>query len=184
MCPAHTCTQHPTWHITPVIMLTLPMMPLLLPLLQGATAVAMFIAQLTLNHQEQQDLHIPMPKAAILMAAYLPKHPPSRELLQKAKPNVEALFVYGMADEMGKSERTIALSETFEESAAHKFVHAGGHEVPYMSRMMRQALAGFTRGVHKVEAQKKAKAVDAGAVGAAGEGTCSEGSAGMCSATQ
>jgi hypothetical protein len=174
-------------HLPLSSLLTLHDIPLLLPLLQGATAAAMFIAQLTLNHQQQQDLHIPMPKAAILMAAYLPKHPPSRELLQKAKPNVEALFVYGMADEMGKSERTIALSETFKEGAAHKFVHAGGHEVPYMSRMMRQALAGFTRGVHKVESQKQAKAADAGAGGAAGaavEGTCSEGAAGMCSATQ
>jgi hypothetical protein len=49
--------------------------PAAAPAAQGATATAMFVAQLALRQQQQQDLDVPMPRLAIMISGFLPRHP-------------------------------------------------------------------------------------------------------------
>ncbi len=90
---------------------------------------------------------MPMPKLAIMISGFLPRHPESAEMLRQARPRIPSLFVYGTGDTLVPADRTEAMIETFDAGCRQVFVHDGAHLVPTCSGEYKQALVGFTQQV-------------------------------------
>ncbi|GAX85192.1 hypothetical protein CEUSTIGMA_g12610.t1 [Chlamydomonas eustigma] len=107
---------------------------------QGAAATALLLSCLESRPELQQSWR---PKFAIMISGFLPRDPSFAELVQKARPSVPSMFVYGTADEMVPPERTQELIAAFDQECSSVYKHAGAHLVPTCSGTFKQALTSF-----------------------------------------
>ncbi|KIY94360.1 hypothetical protein MNEG_13602 [Monoraphidium neglectum] len=137
---------------------------------QGATAVALLLAQLKRRQDRGLDLDVPAPRFAVLVAGFLPRDPTYSELLAAERVTTPSLFVVGEADALVPPERTLALMDTFDPQSTSLLRHAGAHMVPTCSGDVKRQMAEFLDGFKPPAAAAAAEDAGAFSAGAAAAG--------------
>eukprot|EP01023_Acetabularia_acetabulum_P007435 TRINITY_DN1321_c0_g1_i7.p6 TRINITY_DN1321_c0_g1~~TRINITY_DN1321_c0_g1_i7.p6 ORF type:complete len:118 (-),score=11.88 TRINITY_DN1321_c0_g1_i7:474-827(-) len=79
----------------------------------------------------------------VMIAGFQPRDDRFEQMVKRVNINIPSLHVFGESDDLVVNERSLELSNCFEQNLKQTFVHSGGHMVPTCSGQFKQILVDF-----------------------------------------